>query len=676
MGFFRRKQAAADSLHATVQIWTGTGGMGLEGVSVGWQGELSLVPHLPGAYWDKALANLSNMRREQDDLFRRFSGMLMEAARAVSEEQALSLAGLPGAPPDAGEPDATVTVDVTMLSERERLGAVTKFRPALMAQNPTVAEIGLWAIWDAVATATRDSEYRPMLAGLLYQVEYYKEAGLPGIRDIGRAPFYGATTGWGERLRLEQEQGENERLWAARPAADFMHRVHDRLADPDRAETMVRGTAVSEGTSLDLSGAETTDDDLDRLRQMPELEDLDLSGSSITDEGLVHLADLSALESLDLSETAITGRGLAHLRDSSVTYLNLSGSRITDDGLARFPQMHKLDHLDLSDSGITDEGLVHLANLPALAWLELLNTAVAGPGLAYLFGIPISYLNLAGSAITDDGLRHLSGLKRLHDLRLNETAVTDAGLVSLLDVASLEELELSDTAVTDAGVMKLLQHPALRIVEARNTRVGSHVVDAWRERNRLLRLTSEKMDPQLKAEMDQQVADDLFEQTSERFRGLYASEKNPTIGNDLSMALELMIHALGYKHDLADAESNDLWSLGSAGYAWRVAEGGGTGHAREAIKEAVAADFEPGHDRPYALMHAASGILKRETPIGLKSPGGFLYGRVFLRRGCEHAIEFIANPQAILARDHQEAAFYFGVALHDVERFVDELRAS
>jgi hypothetical protein len=197
-------------------------------------------------------------------------------------------------------------------------------------------------------------------------------------------------------------------------------------------------------------------------------------------------------------------------------------------------------------------------------------------------------------------------------------------------------------------------------------------------RTRTLRETDESGDRAFAREslidMDQDVADNLFDRTAERFRVVYAGEKNPTVANHLSMALELMIDALGHRHDLADPGSNDLWSLGSAGYAWRVAEGGGTGHAKRQISEAVAADFEPSHDRPYALVHAASGVLKRRISIGLESPGGFLDGPAFLQRGLRYAIEWIANPDSQVEPEYQEAAFYFGVALHDVKPYVDELR--
>lgn len=483
--------------------------------------------------------------------------------------------------------------------------------------------------------------------------------------------------------------------WAVKPATQFMNRLHDRLVETG-IEAVTRPD-VSETTSIDLSGANTTDDDLAQLRQMPELEELDLSGSSITDEGLAHLSDLHALERVDLSDSEVAGPGLAYLGGKPINYLNLSGSRLTDEGLARFPELSKLDHLDLSDTSITDKGLYHLANLPALLWLELLNTAVEGQGLAHLAGSPITYVNLAGSEITDKGLQHLAELKRLQDLRLNETAITDAGLAPLLDVATLEELNLSDTAVTDAGVMKLLEHPRLRIVEAHNTRVSRDAVDAWRERKRLLRTDSERMDPGLKVEMDQQEADRLFEEATQRFRDLYTSKENPTVGNDRSIALELMIQGFGYKNDAADPRCRELWSLGSAGYAWRLAEGAGTGHGKEQIREAVAAGLEDEtrlrpdrgflavfHElseretrlrRPFALVRAALAIIDRGAPIGLESPGGFQYGRVFLRRGCDYTVEFVSDPAVDLPQEEREAAFYFGLALHDAEPWVDELRA-
>jgi hypothetical protein len=561
----------------------------------------SLV-HLPAAYLDEIL--LRDRKRDAEERLARMQARFVEKLERLDSqpESALGPINLFASIDDA-EPYAHIE---TRLNATFR--AATKCRPRRRLGD--VLEAGFWAYWNwlLMQMELEPDAIRPLLANIQHQFEFYGVRGLH-MRHIGEAVRHAMAAGAGERLRSERQEGEQERLWAARPAAEFMGRVYERFAEEERAqsETFVRSAEVSDATHLDLSGAETTDDDLARFPKMPQLEDLDLSGSSISDEGLIHLSECD---------------------------------------------LRMLDFLDLS------------------------NTAIRGPGFVHLGATPLSRLDLSGSEITDDGLRYLGGLERLEMLWLNGTAITDRAVPHLLSVASLEEVDVSDTAVTDAGLRRLLEHPRLVTAHARRTGATLETVEAWLDSERILTVESEEEEARTKARMDQEFADHLFGETAERFRHIYTSDSNPTVGNDLSIALEMMIAGFGYKNELADPASRDLWSLGSGGYAWRVAEGGGTGHANEEIRNAVAADFEPDNDRPYALMRAASGIVRRGAAIGLESPGGFLYGREFLRRGCEYVISFIADPAADVPREHQEAAFYVGVALHDVEGFVDELRAS
>jgi hypothetical protein len=66
------------------------------------------------------------------------------------------------------------------------------------------------------------------------------------------------------------------------------------------------------------------------------LRNLSLSDTPITDQGLEHVLALRQLDHLNLSKTKITNSGLAHLsRLSELTELNLEGTSVGDPGLTR-----------------------------------------------------------------------------------------------------------------------------------------------------------------------------------------------------------------------------------------------------------------------------------------------------------------------------------------------------
>lgn len=356
------------------------------------------------------------------------------------------------------------------------------------------------------------------------------------------------------------------------------------------------------------------------------------------------------------TETQVRSARLSHAKR-----LDLSGERTTDDDLARFPEMPELEELDLSSSRVTDAGLVHLKGLRSLDVLDLSDTEVTGKGLAHLAGTPLARLDLSRSRVADEGLRHLAPLKSLEMLWLNGTRVTDAGLAHLLAIPSLNELDVSDTRVTDAGLKGLIEHSNLFAAYARRTRVTTDAIDAWLDAQKVLTIESEEEEAQTKAEMDQQFADYLFEQTAERFQELYAADTNPTIGGDLERALRRMIVALGYEFDPADPSSRQVWSLGSAGYVWRIAEEKGTGFARDRTREVVEASFDPENERYLALAVAAKACLEEGVPLGLESPGGLAYGSAFLEQALGHVTDSIIEADAAVPEQDRRAAFYFGL---------------
>ena len=77
-----------------------------------------------------------------------------------------------------------------------------------------------------------------------------------------------------------------------------------------------------------------TDDGVEHLGEINNLQTLLIDGTKITDAGMAQLADLMDLRSIDISNTSITEQGLQHL--SKAAKLNdIAG---VDCGRARLPQ--------------------------------------------------------------------------------------------------------------------------------------------------------------------------------------------------------------------------------------------------------------------------------------------------------------------------------------------------
>lgn len=185
-----------------------------------------------------------------------------------------------------------------------------------------------------------------------------------------------------------------------------------------------------------LKGNAWKEDDLIRLRDVPELRGLTLDETPVTNAGLTHVGGLKELRGVTLSScTSITDAGMRHLRQLTLlNRLNLYGTPIGDAGLRDLAGLPQLYYLYLSRTQVTDEGLPHLGKFPALLEVHL-NT------------LPI----------TNAGLAQLATCKKLKNLWLSETRVTDDGLIHLEKSTTLRELNLKVTKVTKAGVEKLAE---------------------------------------------------------------------------------------------------------------------------------------------------------------------------------------------------------------------------
>ncbi len=217
---------------------------------------------------------------------------------------------------------------------------------------------------------------------------------------------------------------------------------------------------LTEVETLDLQDVNLSAAGLRRLRGLTRLRSLNLfRNKRLTDSAVDTLASFTQIEELDISSTRITNEGLARLAQklNKLTKLNFRNSRQIDDtGLEQLVQRRQLQVLLCGNTFITDAGLAHISQLTSLRELEIRKTKIRNEGLAQLRTLTnLRNLNCSDNNITGDGLRHLSGLVELRSLDLSQTRLDDDGLAHLGGMVHLEELDLSRTPITGEGLRHL-----------------------------------------------------------------------------------------------------------------------------------------------------------------------------------------------------------------------------
>jgi Leucine Rich repeat len=249
---------------------------------------------------------------------------------------------------------------------------------------------------------------------------------------------------------------------------------------------------LKEGAATGITAAgQMTDAMIEDVSRIEHITALDLGGSrSITDAGVCHLSRLSRLRHLDLSGTSITDQGLEVLRAlPELETVSLAWTHVTDAGVANLSGCERLSKVDLQGTSCGDGALRALAGKARLCQLRTGN-AVTDAGLVFLHEIPIfkrwhggepkmgllsfdagpNYLLLRGP-FTDRGMMQLEGLNGLFALNVDagELGITAAGLAPLVGLPNLGWLafDAHDDAMPYIACM-----PRLRFLGCQDTDAG------------------------------------------------------------------------------------------------------------------------------------------------------------------------------------------------------------
>jgi hypothetical protein len=260
-------------------------------------------------------------------------------------------------------------------------------------------------------------------------------------------------------------RGMTDRDWDAAIAVMKDHRIAALEANGRMTDAaMARIAGVEHLTRLDLGGSrQLTDEGLQHLRRMPQLQHLDLSeypGGVITDRGLEPLASLADLRTFLMTwQRGISDAGVAHLRFCEhLEQVNLMGTPTGDGAIAALtgkPQLSRLATGRLA----TDAGLTQLRHVPRFT------TPADGAGGASLMAFEDGRTQLLlDGPITNEGLAALTDLAGLEGLHFfwHVSALTPGALARLVELRSLYSLGWPGTLADDVAMGHIAALPKLR----------------------------------------------------------------------------------------------------------------------------------------------------------------------------------------------------------------------
>lgn len=240
----------------------------------------------------------------------------------------------------------------------------------------------------------------------------------------------------------------------------------------------LRGNTELETLYLGSDSLRVTDEGMESLAGLLNLQQIELNGADLTSKGMEHLKRFSKLRCADLSNNRrISDQGLACLANLvNLEELNLLNTNVTSKGLAHLKRLKKLRVLNLSDNpGVGDEGIACLSQLSGLEELLLHHTGISSQAVAHLMKLPkLTTLDLSENfGITEEAIPYLAGLQAVVELDLHYTRLsskgdkTAASLAPLARLTRLQRLNLAGTGADTASIEPALSNRGCLVMASR-----------------------------------------------------------------------------------------------------------------------------------------------------------------------------------------------------------------
>ncbi|MCA9025243.1 MAG: hypothetical protein KDA86_08535 [Planctomycetaceae bacterium] len=218
-----------------------------------------------------------------------------------------------------------------------------------------------------------------------------------------------------------------------------------KLAVPESKWLRLFGDEIAEiyfgdPIQLGIENEHLTPRQLKLIGSYKRLESLGLVG--VSDDDLQYLGDLPNLEGLQIRSSHLTGDGLQHMA-----------------------QLIKLERLVLQTPKLTDNSLEHLVKLKSLQDLRIETPLLTDVGLQHLEGaIWLQELHVSGGTVSEDGMQNLAGISTLAVLSLNNVEFKGDPFQPLAERGNIRHLVLNHSHVTDDMLEALARNDYLQHV--------------------------------------------------------------------------------------------------------------------------------------------------------------------------------------------------------------------
>lgn len=240
---------------------------------------------------------------------------------------------------------------------------------------------------------------------------------------------------------------------------------------PDR----LRNRVFFSVRSVALVGHKFSDEDLELLEPLSEVQRLTLNGSQISDVGLESLRSLTELTKLALVHTKVSNSGLSALSGlNSLREIDVRETRVTDAGLANLGPLlvdcrvrMDRDHV-ISELTSLRATVIRDTRIPGgpVVGIEAGSTRITDSVLARCAVFTeLVYIDLADTEVSTKGFEHLTACAKLRSVNLALTQASDEDLHWILRLPNLRWLNLVDTPVSDAAIEKFkAARPEVKVV--------------------------------------------------------------------------------------------------------------------------------------------------------------------------------------------------------------------
>lgn len=299
---------------------------------------------------------------------------------------------------------------------------------------------------------------------------------------------------------------------AAKFLAEFAAKRPDAITETDLGTLASLESGREQVKSLDLTRSGISDDGLQYLTKLPELDTLNLSSTVMDGHGLAvlrscpslkrlkisgvlrmtpqsweELSKVSQLEILDVSSTPNIAHtdvakftALSHLRE-----LNLSETPVTDEIFNSLAEMESLEILRItSTGGIKGHGLqAYLKSKPRLRELHASRSSVGASGLRYIKAISsLEFLDISASSLTDQQFAELKGANNIVELRIGSNFLSNASMQTVLSLTKLKILDLEGMqTVSDPGLVILAKKSGLQRLNLKSTTFSPKAIQQFQK---------------------------------------------------------------------------------------------------------------------------------------------------------------------------------------------------